>query len=67
MGVVCRCGCGRRSSRSAKKEFGDILANVDVLHGSSESLLTITNVLIVLGMRAGLREREDPPQEASER
>lgn len=39
----------------AKLQYDDILANVDWLHGPAESLLTITNLLIVLGMREGLR------------
>ncbi|GAB0489107.1 hypothetical protein MMPV_000323 [Pyropia vietnamensis] len=38
----------------AKVVVGDILANVDWLHGSAESLLTITNLLIVGGFRAAL-------------
>lgn len=38
----------------AKVVMGDILANVDWLHGSAESLLTITNLLIVGGFRAAL-------------
>lgn len=35
----------------AKIHYQDILANVDWLHGTAESLLTITNLLIVLGFR----------------
>lgn len=35
----------------AKTAYHDILANVDWLHGSAESLLTITNLLIVFGFR----------------
>lgn len=38
----------------AKVVVGDILANVDWLHGSAESLLTVTNLLIVGGFRAAL-------------
>ena len=34
------------------------LANVDWLHGSAESMLTITNLFIVLGLRQGLRKAE---------
>jgi len=41
----------------AKVAYDDILANVDWLHGPAESLLTMTNLLIVVGMREGLRER----------
>ena len=40
----------------AKLRYDDILANVDWLHGPVESLLTITNLFIVVGMREGLRE-----------
>ncbi|EED90457.1 predicted protein, partial [Thalassiosira pseudonana CCMP1335] len=32
-----------------KSVYGESLANVDWLHGGAEALLTITNVLIVLG------------------
>lgn len=39
----------------AKVSRDEILANVDVLHGCAESLLTLTNVFIVLGFREGLR------------
>ncbi|ONK55037.1 uncharacterized protein A4U43_UnF8310 [Asparagus officinalis] len=39
----------------AKVNYGTSLANVDWLHGGAESLLTITNLLIVLGLREGLR------------
>jgi hypothetical protein len=31
---------------AAKTKYGTILANVDYLHGSAESLLTVTNLLI---------------------
>jgi len=43
----------------AKVEYDEILANVDVLHGVAESLLTMTNVFIVLGFRQGLREASE--------
>ena len=48
----------------AKRDYGTSLANVDLLHGGAESLLTVTNVLLVLGLRAALRdasERRDEP------
>lgn len=41
---------------SAKTHYGTSLANVDWLHGTAESLLTITNVLIVLGLRRAFSE-----------
>jgi hypothetical protein len=43
---------------AAKTHFGTSLANVDWLHGGAESLLTITNLLIVLGLRQGIKEAE---------
>ncbi|CAL8463093.1 g2627 [Coccomyxa elongata] len=42
----------------AKTHYGTILANVDWLHGSAESLLTITNLMIVLGVREGIRQAQ---------
>ncbi|KIY92784.1 hypothetical protein MNEG_15179 [Monoraphidium neglectum] len=42
----------------AKTHYGTSLANVDWLHGSAESLLTITNLLLVLGLRQAIREAE---------
>ena len=39
---------------AAKTEYGDILANVDVLHGASESLLTVSNFLFAFGFAAAL-------------
>ncbi len=35
----------------AKVHYNDILANIDWLHGSAESLLTVTNLLIVVGFQ----------------
>ena len=37
-----------------KSVYGESLANVDWLHGGAEALLTITNVLIVLGFREAM-------------
>ena len=39
---------------AAKTEYGDILANVDVLHGASGSLLTVSNFLFAFGFAAAL-------------
>ena len=36
----------------AKVHYHDILANIDWLHGSAESLLTLTNLFIIFGFRA---------------
>lgn len=40
----------------AKTRFGDILANVDVLHGASESLLTMSNFLFAFGFASALAD-----------
>ena len=42
----------------SKLYYHDILANVDWLHGGAESLLTLTNLFIVLGLRAEIRRVE---------
>lgn len=42
----------------AKVHYGEELANVDWLHGSAESFLTLTNVLVVLGFRNALKQAE---------
>jgi hypothetical protein len=42
----------------AKREYGEALANVDFLHGGAELFLTVTNLLIVLGLRRAIREAE---------
>ncbi|XRB01579.1 DUF2499 domain-containing protein [Pycnococcus provasolii] len=40
-----------------KTQLDDILANLDWLHGSAESLLTVTNLIILIGARRALAER----------
>jgi hypothetical protein len=39
----------------AQSAYGEALANVDWLHGSAESFLTITNILLVLGFKKVVR------------
>ncbi|MGQ9865669.1 MAG: DUF3593 domain-containing protein [Pseudanabaenaceae cyanobacterium] len=39
----------------AQRVYGTSLANVDFLHGAAESLLTLANVLVVLGLKRALR------------
>jgi len=39
--------------------YGTSLSNVDWLHGGAESLLTLTNLFIVLGLREGIRKAEN--------
>ncbi|KAG2430006.1 hypothetical protein HYH02_013834 [Chlamydomonas schloesseri] len=46
----------------AKTVYGTSLANVDWLHGAAESLLTVTNLFVVLGLRQGIREAEAAKQ-----
>ncbi|KEH21204.1 uncharacterized protein [Medicago truncatula] len=43
----------------AKVHYGTSLSNVDWLHGGAESLLTLTNLFIVLGLREGIRKAEN--------
>ena len=53
--------------QTAKTVYGTSLANVDWLHGSAESLLTVTNLLIVIGLRQGIRDatrRKNQEEEA---
>ncbi len=38
----------------AQVHYGESLANVDWLHGSAESFLTLSNILVVLGFRQGI-------------
>ena len=33
----------------AKQRYGELLANVDILHGGAEAFLTLSNLLVVLG------------------
>ncbi len=38
----------------AQVHYGEQLANVDWLHGSAESFLTLSNILVVLGFRQAI-------------
>jgi hypothetical protein len=46
----------------AKVHLGASLANVDWLHGTAESFLTLTNILIVLGFHQGIQKLRQPTQ-----
>ncbi|KAK8486753.1 hypothetical protein V6N11_000241 [Hibiscus sabdariffa] len=48
-----------------KVNYGTSLSNVDLLHGGAESLLTLTNLFIVLGLRQALRKIEDAKESTS--
>lgn len=39
----------------AQTQYHEMLANVDWLHGSAESFLTITNILLVLGFKNAIK------------
>ncbi|KAJ4877175.1 hypothetical protein Rs2_42193 [Raphanus sativus] len=47
----------------AKVHYGTSLSNVDWLHGGAESLLALTNLFIVLGLRQALRKSEDSDED----
>ncbi|OMO79734.1 hypothetical protein CCACVL1_13476 [Corchorus capsularis] len=49
----------------AKVKYGTSLSNVDWLHGGAESLLTLTNLFIVVGLRQALRRTEDAKESTS--
>ncbi|KAF7827743.1 putative transmembrane protein [Senna tora] len=49
----------------AKVQYGTSLSNVDWLHGGAESLLTLTNLFIVLGLRDGLRKAGNSEENAA--
>lgn len=42
----------------AQVAYHDQLANIDWLHGSAESFLTLSNILVVLGFRQAIIENE---------
>ncbi|KAF9614933.1 hypothetical protein IFM89_021363 [Coptis chinensis] len=44
---------------TTKVHYGTSLSNVDWLHGGAESLLTLTNLFIVMGLREALRKAKD--------
>lgn len=44
----------------AKQVYGQELANVDWLHGSAESFLSLSNILVVLGFRQAVMQCTKP-------
>jgi hypothetical protein len=42
----------------AQVHYNQALANVDWLHGSAESFLTITNILLVLGFKNAIKPKD---------
>ncbi|MGK7954014.1 MAG: DUF3593 domain-containing protein [Crocosphaera sp.] len=47
----------------ARVQYGEALANIDWLHGSAESFLTLSNILVVLGFRQGIIEYKKKQEE----
>lgn len=45
-----------------KVVYGESLANVDWLHGTAESFLTLSNILIVLGFRQAIARNHQTDQ-----
>lgn len=45
--------------------YGTSLSNVDWLHGSAESFLTLSNLFVVLGLREALRKANDVQETSS--
>jgi serine O-acetyltransferase len=43
----------------AQVHYGDQLANIDWLHGSAESFLTISNILVVVGFYQAIAKQQD--------
>ncbi|MDJ0690827.1 MAG: DUF3593 domain-containing protein [Xenococcaceae cyanobacterium MO_188.B32] len=50
----------------AKVHYGEALANVDWLHGSAELFLTLSNILVVLGFRQVVIEKQKTSKPESE-
>ena len=47
----------------AQTRLGETLANVDWLHGSAESFLTLSNILVVLGFRQVVKQQQQTSQD----
>ncbi|XP_058096087.1 uncharacterized protein LOC131241313 isoform X2 [Magnolia sinica] len=50
---------------TTKVHYGTSLSNVDWLHGGAESLLTLTNLFIVMGLREALRKVKNAKESPS--
>lgn len=51
----------------AQIHYGEMLANVDWLHGSAESLLTISNIIVVLGFSQAIAQHQKKWKTKSDR
>ncbi|MEM9274024.1 MAG: DUF3593 domain-containing protein [Cyanobacteria bacterium P01_F01_bin.143] len=47
----------------AQVHYGESLANIDWLHGGAEFFLTLSNILVVLGFRQAVLQKEAENQE----
>lgn len=47
----------------AQQAYGESLANVDWLHGSAESFLTLSNILVVLGFSRAIARQKTASSE----
>ena len=45
------------ASIAAKQRYGELLANVDGLHGGAEAFLTLSNLLVLMGFLSRQGER----------
>jgi hypothetical protein len=50
----------------AQRAYGESLANVDWLHGSAESFLTLSNILVALGFQAAIRRQQTAASDQKE-
>ncbi|AFY39829.1 hypothetical protein Lepto7376_3649 [[Leptolyngbya] sp. PCC 7376] len=50
----------------AKNQYGAELANIDWLHGSAESFLTLSNVMVVLGFSGAIAKLKASQSEQSD-
>ena len=50
----------------SKVHYGTSLANVDWLHGGAESLLTLSNIVVVMGFRQALAAKAISPPDSGQ-
>lgn len=43
----------------AKIHYGEMLANIDWLHGGAEAFLTVSNIFVVLGFRQAIMQHKE--------
>ncbi|PRQ27088.1 putative ribosomal protein L30e [Rosa chinensis] len=57
--MLAKVGVHHHFGTKVNYSYGTPLANVDWLHGEAESLLTLTNIFIVLGLGEALRKAKE--------